>query len=109
MTGKLLGHGKAAAWAASPCLPRVLRYGGCGRKQLLGVTSTKSSSEKWRPPFFLLPGAKKVGRHRSSHINGLCLEVGGKHERMAILGHEEAPLSTLFNAEGPSRPKSPKR
>ncbi len=32
-------------------------------------------ARKWRPTFFLIPGAKKVGRHKNSHIDGLCLET----------------------------------
>ncbi len=39
------------------------------------VTSKKVLARKWRPTFFLLPGAKKVGGHKSSQINGLCLET----------------------------------
>ena len=35
----------------------------------------KVLARKWRPTFFLLSGAKKVGRHKSSQINGLCLEA----------------------------------
>ena len=36
--------------------------------------STKSSPKKWRPPFLLFSGAKKVVRHKMIQINGLCLE-----------------------------------
>jgi hypothetical protein len=35
----------------------------------------KVLARKWRPTFFLLSGAKKVGRHKSGQINGLCLEA----------------------------------
>ena len=34
-------------------------------------------ARKWRPPFFLLSGAKNVGRHKSLYINGLCLGAPG--------------------------------
>ena len=61
--------------AASPCLPQVLRFVASGRQRPLRVTSKTVLARKWRPPFFLLCGAKKVGRHKSSHINGLCLEA----------------------------------
>ena len=27
------------------------------------------------PDIFLAPGAKKVGRHKSSQVNGMCLEI----------------------------------
>ncbi len=42
-------------------------HGASRRKKVL--------ARKWRPPFFLLPGAKKVGRYKSSQIDGLCLEA----------------------------------
>jgi hypothetical protein len=41
----------------------------------LCVTSKKALARKWRPTFFLLSGAKKVGRHTSSQLKGLCLET----------------------------------
>src|SRR5271163_4467373 len=46
-----------------------------GRKRSLRVTSKKVLARKWRPTFFLLSGAKKVGRRKSSQIKGLCLET----------------------------------
>src|SRR5580658_5406718 len=44
--------------------------------RLLGEHPRRQSpARKWRPTFFLLSGAKKVGRHKSGQINGLCLEA----------------------------------
>jgi hypothetical protein len=68
-------RGKVAVWAASPCLPQVIRSIASGRTRPWRVTSKKVLARKWRPTFFLLPGAKKVGRHKSSQIDGLCLET----------------------------------
>ncbi len=66
-------RGKVAVWAASPCLPQVMRSIASGRTRPWRVTSKKVLARKWRPTFFLLPGAKKVGQRKSSQIDGLCL------------------------------------
>ena len=68
-------RGKVPVWAASPCLPHVIRSMASGRTRPWRVTSKKVLARKWRPTFFLLPGAKKVDRHKSSQIDGLCLET----------------------------------
>ena len=67
-----LSAAAVAVWAASPCLPRIPRFVASGRKRPSRVTSKKVVARKWRPTFFLLPGVKKVSRHKSCQINGLC-------------------------------------
>jgi hypothetical protein len=45
------------------------------RRRPLGVTSKMILARKWRPPFARAQGRQKVGRHKHSQPNGLCLEV----------------------------------
>jgi hypothetical protein len=74
---KTCRHGKLVVWAASPfrVLPQQLkRSGTSGHTRPLRVTLKKVLARKWRPPFFLLPAAKIVCRHKSSPINDLCLQ-----------------------------------
>jgi hypothetical protein len=62
-------------WAASPCLPQVLRLEASERKRPLRATSMKVLARKWRPTSALPWGAKKVCRRKISHINGFWLET----------------------------------
>jgi hypothetical protein len=63
------GLGGIFVSAAGPTIRSVWAYTASARHV------DKVLARKWRPTFFLLSGAKKVGRHKSGQINGLCLEA----------------------------------
>ncbi len=69
-----------------------------GRTRTRRVTSKEVLARKWHPTFFLLPGAKKVGRHKSSQIDDLCLGTPAPStEIWRFLALEKAPFSAIFS------------
>ena len=81
--GIYASYGRRSTYGATPRSPsgRHLRSVSAAAQKIRNGTAHAASARqvesvlarKWRPTFFLLPAAKKVGRHKSSQINDLCL------------------------------------
>ena len=92
-----------AVWAARPCLPQDSRSVASGRTRPLRVTFNPVLARKWRPTFFLLSGAKKVGRHKSSQTMALCLETMAPSTENGAFGPSKNRHFPPFQRGGTSR------
>ena len=72
------------------------RFVASGRKRPRGITVKTVLAQKWRPPFFLLSGAKKSTDVTAAKLMA-CVEKTWLHARkMALLPPGKAPFSAIF-------------